>query len=160
MGIFEILIENYDYNPITGVFVRIKKSRNACVGQINKPNKDGYIRLPIKGKSIYAHKLAILYMTGLYPSEVDHKNHIRSDNKYLNLREVTSSENMKNKSKYKNNTSGFNGVCFEPKRNKYKAYISVLGKVKNLGRFDTAKEAHVAVVKSAIANGYHINHGK
>lgn len=39
------------------------------------------------------------------------------------------------------NKSGYNGICFDKTRNKWRAYIHINNKIKNLGRFDTLLEA-------------------
>ena len=40
-----------------------------------------------------------------------------------------------------NNTSGFRGVSYDKSRNKWRAYIKLKYKIKELGRFDTLEEA-------------------
>ena len=42
---------------------------------------------------------------------------------------------------YKNNSSGFPGVCYETKANKYRAYISVYGEKIRLGYFSNLNDA-------------------
>lgn len=71
----------------------------------------GYIKISLFGKIYNAHHLAWMYEYGNLPSkEIDHINQIRTDNRIINLREVSNKENMKNKSLYKNNSSGICGV--------------------------------------------------
>lgn len=41
----------------------------------------------------------------------------------------------------KANKSGYNGVCYDKARNKWKAYIHIKDKIVNLGRFNTIVEA-------------------
>ena len=43
----------------------------------------------------------------------------------------------------------YKGVEYEKGRNRYRARITIQGKVKNLGRFKTPEEAHAAYMKAA-----------
>ena len=82
--------------------------------------------------------------------DVDHKNLNKLDNRRENLRIATRGQNNCNKTKYKNNTSGFKGVSFHKKAQKYRARISIDGKQKFLGYFVTAEAAHQAYKQAAI----------
>jgi len=82
--------------------------------------------------------------------QIDHIDNNPLNNQRSNLRECTNQQNSFNKSKNKNNKSGFKGVYFDKYANKYKAQIQINNKVKHLGRFDTAEEAHEAYKKSAL----------
>jgi hypothetical protein len=77
---------------------------------------------------------------------VDHINGDGLDNRRVNLRAVTRTENARNLTgKRANNTSGFMGVRFEPRyRHKWSASISDGRKQTIIGRFDTAEEANEA----------------
>ena len=123
-------------------------------------NPTGYIRMKVGGKLYLAHRLAFLYMTGKWPEDqVDHINHIRDDNRWCNLREVSHQENHKNQSKPKSNTSGVTGVCWCKRYKKWKAQIKVEGKVKNLGSFTSKEDATKARKEAEIKYGFHDNHG-
>jgi hypothetical protein len=56
--------------------------------------------------------------------EIDHINRNRTDNRVDNLRIVTSSENHRNISRYKNNQTGFAGVSYISSRKAYRARIT------------------------------------
>ena len=95
----ERLKQLLNYDPETGIFTRIiSVSSNALKGDIaGWINGHGYRQLSIDYKKYDCHRLAFLYMLGKLPNEeVDHINHIRSDNRWINLREVTRHENKKN----------------------------------------------------------------
>ena len=72
---------------------------------------------------------------------VDHINRNGLDNRRSNLRYVTHSQNMWNRSKHVNNTSGFVGISFHKLTGKWQASIQAYGKRKHLGEFDTPEEA-------------------
>lgn len=64
----------------------------------------GYVNFYLKGFTTYRlHRLIWLYETGSFPPdgmEIDHVNRIRSDNRWSNLRLVTSKENKANSSRW------------------------------------------------------------
>jgi hypothetical protein len=60
-------------------------------------HKDGYVYIGIDGRLYLAHRLAVLYVTGEWPEqEVDHKNGVRDDNRWRNLRDASSAQNRRN----------------------------------------------------------------
>jgi len=90
----------YDYDPETGIITRAGKTRP--LGYLHKPT--GYYLISGKdsnGKKInyYAHRLAFALYHGEdpYPLEIDHINRQRTDNRIINLRAVTKSENQLNR---------------------------------------------------------------
>lgn len=93
------------------------------------------------------HKLLIDIPKGL---EVDHINNNRLDNQKSNLRIVTRSQNMMNKSVYKNSTSKFKGVSWNKNTNKWRSVIGLNGKYYHLGVFENEFEAAKAYNKKAI----------
>lgn len=73
---------------------------------------------------------------------VDHINGDRLDNRFSNLRACAQAENVRNRKRHKNNTSGFKGVS--PRGDKWRANIGVDGKLRALGEFDDPISAAVA----------------
>ena len=78
---------------------------------------------------------------------VDHINHDTLDNRRCNLRLATTSENMMNRIKQSNNTSGYKGVC--KKGSKWSARIGVGGERLYLGTFETKDEAYSSYCEAA-----------
>jgi hypothetical protein len=103
---------------------------------------NGYLKLKIDGHSDYGHRIAFLIMEGWMPDEVDHRNLVRSDNAWSNLRPATPGQQMSNRRTPKSNTSGVKGVRLENGR--WRARIKVGGKKLHLGSFDTIEEASAA----------------
>ena len=155
------LKENLHYDADTGLFTWAKNRQRVGIGSLaGCLDNYGYRVIGIDGKQYKAHRLAFLYMTGkLPPNEIDHINHSRDDNRFVNLRHATRVENLRNKSMHSNNKSGFTGVYWEKALNKWAVNIWVNGKNKYLGNFTDIKEAIACRKKANIDFGFHQNHG-
>jgi len=148
----EYLKEILDYNVEIGVFTwKVTKGGNAQIGNIaGGKSKEGYIKITINNRLYRAHRLAWLYMTGRWPEEqIDHINHIKDDNRFVNLREATSRENQQNAQIRKDNPSGHKGVTWDKQYQKWRAQISIDKKAKFLGHFDDLKNASANYEKAA-----------
>lgn len=148
----EKLLSLLNYDKDTGLFSRISKRSgvNGYVGsKVGMKTDKGYIRIGLCGRKYMAQKLAWFYVTGEWVKEVDHKNRIKDDNKFDNLRDASRTQNRFNMEKYRNNTSGFKGVCFRKDRQDWQAHIQVDKKKVHLGFFSTAEEAAAAYDKHA-----------
>lgn len=111
-------------------------------------NGDGYRVGKIDDKMYRAHRVAFAVHHGHWPTEhIDHINGDKTDNRICNLREATGSENQRNRSKPKNNTSGFKGVSLN--KGKWMAQIMLNGKRYCLGTFNTPKDASIAYASAA-----------
>lgn len=71
----------------------------------------------------------------------DHKNRNPLDNRRENFRLATTQENVRNCSLSKNNTSGFIGVSWKKKEQKWRAYIMIDYKQKSLGSYVNKEDA-------------------
>lgn len=142
----EKLKESVHYDPITGVFIRIKKTSNRIkIGDV-AGSKDhyGYLRFNVQSKVYKAHRLAWLYMTGDWPKlEIDHINCNPADNRFDNLREANRTKNMQNQRHAKGfSKTGVLGAS--PQRGRYKAQIQVNGNKQHIGMYATPELAHSA----------------
>lgn len=124
-------------------------------------SRGGYRRFDYGGKRLTNHVVIWNIFEGEIPKgmQVDHINHNRMDNRRINLRLVSAQDNSKNKSVYKNNTSGFPGVTIE-KNGKFKARISLSGKRIALGTFEFFDDACQAVIDARKRLKFHHNHGR
>ena len=142
-----------NYNPDTGIFTwrerdDVPKEWNRrWAGTIaGTPNDSNYLLISINKQHHRAHRLAWLWMTGKWPDpECDHRDTVRANNRWSNLREATRSQNAANTSIQRNNTSGFKGVYWNKIVKKWWAHITKDGRRHSLGYFDDIDEA-VAVV--------------
>lgn len=122
------------------------------LGSIDK--KTRYLRIQMFGYQYYAHRLAWLYMTNEWPKgQIDHINNNGSDNRWCNLRVVTSQQNKLNRPKQSNNKSGWKGVHWHKAMKKWEVEIKSNGERIILGYFVDSKEA--ALVYNKAAMKYH-----
>jgi hypothetical protein len=103
----------------------------------------------IDGHLISCHRLAWLYMTGSLPThQIDHIDGDRKNNRWTNLRDVTTSVNQQNRrTPRSDNSCGLIGVTRE-KNNRFTASIRFEGKQRRLGTFATPEEAHSVYVEA------------
>jgi len=124
-------------------------------------NVAGYATGTIFTRQYLAHRVAWAITNGEWPKDqIDHINHDKTDNRISNLRDVTQTENQKNASVRKDNTSGVVGVNWSKQLSKWRARISVSGRNKCLGYFSDKKDAVAARAGAEIECGYHRNHGR
>ena len=140
-----------EYRPETGEFIWISSPKPGVkAGDVaGSITRYGYVLISIKKKGYRAHRLAWFYTKKEWPKLlIDHINGIKSDNRIANLRDVSNTENLQNRSRpSKNNKSGELGVCVDARRKGFRADIRINGKLKFLGTFlsiDDARNAYVA----------------
>lgn len=139
------------YDPKSGAFTWLSaKGKRVAAGALaGSMNEDGYVIIRIDGRNYRAHRLAWLYMTGRWPAcLVDHRNRRRSDNRWHNLRAATYGQNCTNRSPRWNRT-GYTGVKLAKDGKRFEAYIRSRGKMRSLGGFSSAIEAHEAYCRAA-----------
>lgn len=151
----ELLRSFLNYDPETGEFTRrVSVNRwkaGERVGCLDKST--GYVEVGVAGLGAYkAHRLAWLYTYGKWPNKaLDHVDGDKTNNRIANLREATPTQNKANAKTHSDNLSGLKGVHWDRrnKRNPYQASIRVDGKLKHLGMFPTAEQAHAAYCEAA-----------
>lgn len=157
------LKELLNYDEDTGIFTWKDSRRGAVkVGSVAGAVADnGYIVIKIDRKSYKAHRLAWLFVNGKMPTKtIDHKDRIKTNNWIDNLRDVTHNSNMKNKEKYKNNTSGITGVYWNKQIKKWLVKITIDKKETYLGAFKTKEEAIKIKKEAQLKDGYTKTHGE
>jgi hypothetical protein len=150
------------YNPNDGLFriARIKRGTNFPIGTVvGYRDEKGYVKLTVNKKRYRAHRLAWLWMTGDSPSQIDHKNRVRHDNRFCNLRAADQTSNQRNVKKMVNNTSGVTGVYWRKDAGLWIAGIGISGKFVYLGRFKRKKDAINARLSAERQEGYDPTHG-
>lgn len=131
-----------NYAPDTGIFIWLTRRGGARAGCVAS---NGYRKIGIDGAEYYAHRVAWVYVHGTFPAhDIDHIDGNRDNNKLCNLRAAKRAENQQNRGVHPKNTSGFAGVYYERRTNKWRAQITVNYTQKRLGRFNTPEAAYEA----------------
>lgn len=104
-------------------------------------------------KAVLMHRLIMERLTGetlRFDQKVDHINCNTLDNRRVNLRIATNSENGRNRGKQVDNTSGYKGVLRDHRDGSWVARIKLHGQSLSLGGYDTPAEAAHAYDEAAI----------
>jgi HNH endonuclease len=132
------------YDPETGIFRWKVGGRGRLAGEIaGYHDKRGYITIRVDYKLFYAHRLAWFFMTGNMPSLIDHHNCIKSDNRWINLRKATKSQNAANSFKL------HKGVYWHKSAKRWSSSIKLNYQTHYLGLFDTPEAAQAAYAAKA-----------
>lgn len=147
------LKELVHYEPTAGVFTRKVALSNGSGGLgtvLGKVMNAGYLRASVNGVSYLLHRLAFLYMTGLWPEiDVDHVNGIRTDNRWKNLRSVDRRTNSENRREVMPGKKGGNLLgTHKCSKNRWQSSITTKGSLRYLGTFETEEAAHQAYLKA------------
>jgi len=138
----ECLIDTEDY-PRLRMFTWHASS-------LSKRNKTQYATGSILGPKIMMHRLILSFPL---EGQVDHINHNGLDNRKVNLRVVSATENSQNKPIYSNNALGIKGVRERVYKNGTVGYgvrIRVNKELVYIGQFKTKEEAIEARAKAEI----------
>lgn len=152
-----------DYDPKTGLFTwKVKKSPRASAGSVaGSAHIAGYVEIGVDDHSYLAHRLAFLWMTGVFPSDqIDHINGVRDDNRWENLRAVSDQANKQNMKRPRNNRSGVVGVSWFERTGKWRAYITVSDRQISLGYHHELADAIRIRKQAEMQYGFHGNHGR
>ena len=148
----------FSYEPETGkVFWKFSPNNRIKVGQevLCKAGQRGQVTVTFEGKTknYRLHRIAWLLYYGSWPKGLlDHINNNPSDNRIVNLRECSHTENMKNQGLRKDNSTGYKGVCYRPSKSggRYTAQIYHNNKLRYIGSYRTAEQAASAYDEAAI----------
>lgn len=145
----EFLSERLEYNPSTGTlkwkYPYIKQRKFPQAGHASS---NGYLRVVFSGQEYRAHRIAWCLATGEWPKEqIDHINGNKTDNRLINLREVSNRQNQHNQKKHRSGTHPGVRYCFSSKA--WTVKISK-GKAYYLGQFKKKEDA-VALHRKAMA---------
>jgi hypothetical protein len=139
--------KGYTYDSETGLIYTPRGKET-----ITKDSR-GYKMLAVNNSDykfrLWGHHFAYYYVYGNVDFiMLDHINKNKGDNRIINLRSVTSSENLHNRKS--------NGCWFDNTRNKWATAIKIDGVRKSLGRYNTKEEAlevYMSHKKHLIPNG-------
>lgn len=139
-----ILRMNLNYDRNTGLFHRPGYSKPP-----GRLTTKGYRQISINGQRYMAHRLAWLYVHGVWPADqLDHINGLKDDNRIANLREVSNKQNGENVRMFKHNTSGRKGVSWIKREGMWMADIKHHKRTIYLGRFHSIIDAVAARIRA------------
>lgn len=104
------------------------------------------------GAKIAMHRIILERKIGrsLAKGEVtDHADRNTLNNTRSNLRVASYSQNMQNRKRRANSTSGLKGITRHNRTNRWQAQITVNGRSIHLGHYDTPEAAHAAYCEAA-----------
>lgn len=99
------------YDPETGVITWLESRAQRKAGsEAGCTTPKGYRVIGMRNRNARVHQLAWFFMTGEWPThEIDHKNGVRTDNRWENLRKASPAQNHYNRHKVQG-TSRYLGV--------------------------------------------------
>lgn len=148
----ELVRAMLSYDPLTGEFMwrPVGNPGHASQGKpVGRVTRAGYHDIGLCRRRYFAHRLAWLYVHGVWPNgSIDHIDGNKLNNRISNLRDVTHAQNMQNTKRRTDNRVGFQGVT-RTKSGKFLAAITI-------GTFATAEEASAAYLsaKAQMHSGY------
>lgn len=160
----EMLEKVLKYDALTGHLTWISKSCNKRIvigsraGSLHKAS--GYRHITIFGTTYGEHIICYYIHNRQWPKgHVDHDNHIRDDNRAVNLKDTTMLQNMRNRGAISNTITGHQGIWYCKRRDRYVAEITMNRKKVWQRTFKTANEAAICRAEKLIELGFHENHG-
>jgi hypothetical protein len=124
---------------------------------LNKPNKDGYLRVGLKNtingryKLYYIHDILFYMNYHWLPEEIDHVNHVKNDNRDVNMQPSNPTLQQVNMPKKSGTSSRYKGVCYYAckKSKKWRASLHHKGKHLSFGYYESEEDAARAYDKAA-----------
>jgi len=123
-----------------GIIYRTTKNQRIQVGNMSEK---GYMRFKLNGKMIYNHRYIYEQFHNCKLKEgefINHRNHIRNDNRIENLQRVSLQQNNQYVSIAHSN-SGYKNIIYRKNMRKYQVYINIFNLKKHIGYYDTLDEA-------------------
>ncbi len=151
----EFYFDLEDYNKLKDYYWRINNN-NYVFTQINSDSQS---------INIFMHRIVILDFNNIKNTQIDidHINHNERDNRKVNLRIATRSQNNQNRTMSKRNKSGFVGVFQKRNFSKWTVYLSSNNKRIQLGQysdFTEAVKARIEAERDYFGNYAYVKHQK
>ena len=125
---------------------RFAGKKAGWLGKVGRgKNKSVRWHITLDGRQYLRSVIVWSLINGRWPiDQVDHKNMDWTQDHSGNLRECTRSQQMANIGMRSNNTSGYKGVCWDKRRNRWTVRVSFGGKCVYQKYFDDDREGALA----------------
>jgi len=100
----EVLRDLFRYDAETGILTR------AADGKVMGSSNGHYLQLYMDGRKYLVHRVIWKMVTGSEPLQIDHEDLNKMNNRWLNLRSATKTQNEANRPARKDNRLGCKGV--------------------------------------------------
>ena len=129
-------VKYFRYNKITGdLSWRLDKGRAKAGHIVKTVTTKGYLIVGFNGKRYKVHRVAwLLTFKEFPPEQIDHINGVTSDNRLINLRAATNTQNHQHGRVRSDTPTSVKGISWVKARGNWECYIHV-GKKINLGQF-------------------------
>lgn len=173
----EYLKECFDYDILTGICTWRNRplehfKNKAGYNGFNSKFPDvevgcvmngGYLFIGLNGNQLL-HRMICLWMgKSITGKQIDHINGVKTDNRWVNLRVVDQTDNLKNKKLRESNKTGVSGVSFyENLKSKPFRVTYYENNNKRATEFFVSHLFEAACIRKSFENknGYHANHGR
>jgi hypothetical protein len=147
------LTDLFFYSTIEGaLYWRNRPANNVDIARpAGAISSSGYYQIMVDKIMYKRHRLIWCYHNDdPGQMEVDHVNRIRTDDRIENLRLATREENSRNRNKESRNTSGFIGVSWNRRLNKWAAYIGSSKGNLHIGVYEDINDAVAARIAAEV----------
>lgn len=167
----EQLRELLDYEPATGLLIwrqrpessaTLKEWNRRWAGKpaLNARHSAGYRHGCIQARYLFSHRVIWKWLYGDEPSEIDHINGVRTDNRACNLVASDCTENKHNMARTRRNTSGVSGVTWSQSNQKWNASIVYHNRTRWIGGYELFEDAVAARKAKEKELGFSERHGE
>jgi len=133
----------FDYDPSTGVFVRLNTNHHRK--HVGTLTPFGHRQIRVDGVLTMAHRMAWAYVYGEWPpTNLDHINGKPDDNRIENLRLATPKQNQENVKLRTDNSSGVRGVNWNARMKQWAVRVQHHKERIFIGYFRTLEDARLA----------------
>lgn len=141
------------------IYWKISTNRKIKIGnKVGCVNNKNYVIIKLHKKYYLAHRVIFAMHYGYMPTEIDHIDCNKLNNKIENLREVTREQNQWNRKVQLNNSSGSKGVYWHKRDECWRVQLRFNKKVNYLGSFKDFELAELVALEAR--NKYHGNFAK
>lgn len=146
----ERLRELFIYNEKTGILTR-RITVNNCKAKKGDVAGWGkrYLQVEIDEKKYLVHRVIWKMVTGEEPNLIDHWDLDKLNNRWVNLRDGTKTQNQGNRTARKDNALGHKGIHWDDERKKFVAQLGRSGE-RWMRRFDSLDEAKAAHLSKSV----------